>query len=295
MSFHPELTSAHPVAPWPMSSNGKGAAHLFREFKGVWGFVFVLALLFPLLATAEGDGFASKSVGHNLSSNNHLLDPHQVSLGTLYCGVGVTENWSVGTSPFAITSFGMINGLSRWAWNISETERLGFEASYYKTFRDKTEREKQLDSCSACTMNGFTSFEMEAWVSKFTYSRNFLNNYRFSWTQSIYYYVNDERPFSLRMDPQNDNRYAFNSTTLNEFQLSKNTFLNLEAGFWGMNYTYPYVHLGASFDFQSDNLLFGIGASTTISPGFPEEKIKYFAGYDSRASLHPEVQMQLFF
>lgn len=228
--------------------------------------------------------FGSRSIGHLVTTNNNVLRKGEVSVGTLYAGVGVTDKLTVGTSPFVLMAFNMYNFLARAAQDVSKNERIGFEFEYFKTFETgEGERSSRYD------------FQMEAWSSKITYSHRLLNWYRANLTGSFFYYIDETWPFSLRMDPANTDRYACNLTSLHEIRLSRNIFINLEGGFWGLNYTYPYYHAGATLNLQNDRFLFGIGASTTFSPSFPEEKARSFAGYDSRQSVHPELQMQAFF
>ena len=258
-------------------------------------------------ARAAADSFESRSIGHLVSSNNALLKPGEMAFGTLYTGIGITPNWSLGTSPFGMLSFKMSNVMSRWARNISATERLGFELDYFKSYGEISDRDRKwknycdefLDpECSKGQYPyGFSSFKMEAWAAKFTYSRAQTSAYRFSATGSFYYYIDDERPFSLRMDPQNSDAFAANLTTLHEFKLQEGVFLALELGAWGLNYVYPYIHSGATIEFQSlrKNVFLGFGATSTFSPSFPASKAKNFAGYDSRASYHPEIQVEIFF
>jgi hypothetical protein len=248
------------------------------------------------------DSFGSLSLGHLVSSNNNVLQAGQASVGSLFAGVGLTDELMVGFSPFVAATYGMNNFISRYAANISRRERVGLDFQYFKTYaQDPNEHgDPSLCKTNPCQIrdqypDGFYSFKMEAWDAKATYNYQFTNFYRFNFTGSFYYYIDDERPFSLRMDPENLDAYALNVTTLHEFRLMKNVYLNLESGLWGINYEYPYIHSGFSIDLQYEHFLLGLGASSTWSPGLPEYKAKMFAGYDSRLAVHPEVQVQLIF
>jgi hypothetical protein len=232
--------------------------------------------------------FGSKSMGHLLTSNNNMLEEGHVGVGTLYAAYGITPNWMLGTSPFAFWGFDMYNFQSRWAWNVSGKEKFGMQFEYYKTYKDEPQDYQEFGP-------GQYNFQMEAWDLKVTYSRVIAPYYKLNWTTSYFYYIDDTRPFSLRMDPVNGDRYSLNSTTLHEIKFSRNVFFNFEAGFFGMNYTYPYLHGGASLGLQNEEFLFSLGVTSTFSPSFPAEKARWFAGYDSRASFHPEIQVQAFF
>jgi hypothetical protein len=249
----------------------------------------------PRSNNAKADVFSSHSIGHILSSNNHTLSKGQMSVGTLYAGVGITDLWTLGISPFAASSFSMISLSSRAAVNISPSRRVGFQTDYYKTYGQESDSDRYFRTSFGRYPFGFDSFEMEAWTAKLTASEDMSEIYRLSITASYFYYINDERPFSLRMDPQNSDRYSVNLTSLHEIKFSDIFYISGECGFWGINYTYPYVHSGLTFGIQGKNWLIALGASTTFSPQFPREKRKNFAGYASTLSIHPEFQVQLFF
>jgi hypothetical protein len=256
----------------------------------------------PKNTSVARDQFGSLSLGHLVTSNNNVLKAGQVSAGSLFAGIGVTDGLMVGMSPFVAATYGMNNFIGRFATNVTSRERIGFDFQYFKTYaQDPTEHgNPALCKTKPCQIrdeypNGFDSFKMEAWDAKFTYSLLVEKYYRFSMTGSFYYYIDDERPFSLRMDPENLDPYALTITTLHEIRLSKGVFINLEGGMWGINYQYPYIHSGCSLDLQYEHFLLGMGASSTYSPSFPEDKAKMFKGYDSRLAVHPEVQIQLVF
>lgn len=262
------------------------------------------------------DTFGSRSLGHLLTSNNAMLKKNEIAFGSLYVGYGITDSWTVATSPFVYMMFLTSNFATRWAQNISATQRVGFEFQYFKSFgaespNDRSWREfcgmgepipfgSKIQRWNDCDgkwnyPNGFESIQMEAYASKFTYSNRITPFYKINLTSSYFYYIDDERPFSLRMDPQNDDRFALSLTTLHEMRITENIFLNFEAGIWGLNYTYPYIHAGTTFNVQNKHFLAGVGASTTFSPSFPQEKVRLFRGYDSRMSFHPELQIETFF
>lgn len=264
-------------------------------------FVLLLASVFSLCAHAQSEStlklekpsktvqtkstqgkFGSRSIGHLVTPNNNLLEKGETGFGTLYAAYGFTDHFSFGVSPFALLGFNMVNFMGRLAKDVSTKERVGFDFAYFKTFDDGDRTDYQ--------------FKMEAWDIKFTYNNLLKPWYRMNISTSFYYYINDERPFSLRMDPGRAGEpYALNLTSLHEFRLMEGLFVNFEGGFWGLNYAYPYYHVGTTLNMQSESFLFGLGVSTTFSPSFPKEKAKTFAGYESPQSIHPELQVQAFF
>jgi hypothetical protein len=266
----------------------------------IFCFTLLNALLLRLPAESFDD-FGSLSIGHNLTSNSRTLERDQWSLGTLYLGYGVTDELSVGVSPFLLLNYQMANFLLRHGLQISDRTRLGFDFSYFKTFGGRFEDVTYCPPGSDFDGNGCfiqkrhrSGFSMEATAVKVTLSHLVTESYRMNFTLSHFYYFNEEMPFSFRMDPANSDPYAVNLTSLHELRVSQHFFINLEAGFWGLNYQYPYYHAGLTLNLQSEYILFSVGASTTFSPSFPAERARRFAGYDSRSSLHPELQIQIF-
>lgn len=252
------------------------------------------------------DDFASQSIGHNLSPSGKTLRQRQVSIGTFYVGVGLTDHWTLGFSPFVWSTYKMQHFGTRYSMDWKAGHRFIVSGDYFKTFGPESSSDRfWREACANhwyerdCARGrypwGFTSFKMEAWSIKLTDSLQVSPLYRLNLTASYYYYIDDEKPFSLRMDPQNKDPYALAFSSLHELRLLKNVYWNLESGIWGANYTYPYLHLGSTINLQLPKTLIGAGASTTWSPTFPSEKARRFAGYQSQQSIHPEIQVQLFY
>ncbi len=250
------------------------------------------------------DEFGSYSIGHNLSTNGRTLKKGQTSIGTLYLAHGLTEEWSIGLSPFVLHSFEMFNLMTRIGLPISKTQRFSIDLAYFKTFGGRQVR----NPSGYCYQNpqtlevvcpetiGYTGFVMEAANAKLTFSQQVLSGYRLNSTLSYFYFWDDRSPFSFRMDPANPDPFTLNLTTLHEFRIMDSLFLNYEVGLWGMNYQYPYFHTGLSLGMQTFKWLISFGLSTTYSFSFPERRFKSFpAGYTSQASIHPEFEIQYFF
>lgn len=243
----------------------------------------------------------------------NVLKENEISVGTFFLGYGITDNWTIGTSPFVLASYSMYNLGSRYAVDLTPTDRVVFAFEYFKTFGAESDVDRRsrencqlgvdyglVDYINECARTlypkGFSSFKMEAVAYKLNFSRQIDSDYKLNVTGSYYYYMDDEKPFSLRMDPLNNDKFAINLTTLHEFRLNKKAYFNLEAGLWGMNYTHPYYHLGTSFSLQLTSAsLVSAGVSSTWSPSFPKEKARVYSGYDSTRSIHPEIQVQYYF
>jgi len=272
--------------------------------------MLVYLLFFLLSASSEEpslSSFQSRSIGHLLTSNNYTLPQNGTSIGSMYAGYGITDQWTVVTSPFVWASFYMLNFTSRYATSISTREKIGFDLGYFKTLESHTSEYKglcsrtysgaQIDACAQQLerTRGFKNFQMEAASTKLSYTRLLRPSYRFSFSLSYFYYWDDRRPFSLRMDPQNNDKYSLSLTTLHEIQINKKKYINLEAGFWGLNYHFVYYHIGASYSYQTENWLWSLGASSTLNPSFPKNREREFNFYNSSIAIHPEIQIQYFF
>tara|TARA_Y100001935_G_scaffold255609_1_gene269940 strand:- start:5510 stop:6280 length:771 start_codon:yes stop_codon:yes gene_type:complete len=229
------------------------------------------------LAAAHKEIFKSKSIGHILTPNTNVLQKGELSAGSLYLGYGATDSLTVATSPFLYLSYGMHNLFLRLSQFIDDSKRLAFELGYYKSFGH--------------------SYQMEASSAKATFSIE-SPLYRFNLSTSVYSYFDDTRPFSLRMEPYNSDTYSLNLSTLHEFALRKNLFLNFEIGSLGLNYHYPYLHLGTSVAYQFEKLFVGLGASVTTAPQIPPERSQFYGSVDQtwkNSQVHPEIQLQYFF
>lgn len=256
---------------------------------------------------AVNQSFRSLSTGHLLSSNNTVLQKKQFAVGTMYTGYGLSDRWTIVTSPFVLYDFEMLNFQSRYAWDLKKDRRLGIDVGYFKSLQNKNSEylgycraqvpPVSIEQCIEATEKsaGYKKFKMEAWSVKTTYTQLMHKNYRLNATLGYFHYIDDTRPFSFRMDPANNDKYALSLTSLHEFKISKKKFINLEAGFWGLNYQHPYYHIGLTYGYQTQRWLFSAGASSTFHPDFPNEKVRKFAYYDSRFSIHPEIQIQRFF
>ncbi len=257
----------------------------------------------PFSKKVTNDSFGSYSLGHNLTSNGRTLRRRQWTLGTLYAAFGLSNQLSVGVSPFVWDAFDMFNLMARYGWDLGSTSRLSWDVAYFKTMGGREIRSEGIycptnpSDLSKCRQwrPQYTGFLMEAFSVKATLSERVKDYYRFHSTLSYFYYFDDRLPFSFRMDPANGDRFTFNLTTLHELRLNPFCFFNYELGIWGANYQYPYIHTGLSLNLQKYRWLFGFGVSTTFSPSFPENLKQVFVGYDSRASIHPEFEIQYFF
>jgi hypothetical protein len=117
------------------------------------------------------------------------------------------------------------------------------------------------------------------------------------------------------MDPGSDSiRGQLDFTQLTEIKLANPHYrLGLEAGVLGVNYLYPYLHLGTSLTYLTPRWLVQVGASYTIQVRELFQESGWHPGrFDSRlhtsqsdgqiyyfrylqTALHPEIQLQYYF
>ncbi|MGZ3727560.1 MAG: hypothetical protein ACXWQQ_17455, partial [Pseudobdellovibrio sp.] len=152
------------------------------------------------------------------------------------------------------------------------------------------------------------------WTS---YSAHALYSYRYEGGVTQYfnlkysYYLNDEMPYSLRMDPGSDDiRDQIDTSTLVKIPIKDGLSLGLETGLLGLNYVKPYAHMGASLAIQKSDWLVQVGASYTVavdelgtSAGteigrmdnrvhYSEIAHQYYTERYLQVAVHPEIQIQ---
>jgi hypothetical protein len=116
------------------------------------------------------------------------------------------------------------------------------------------------------------------------------------------YFFDETAPFSLRREPYNTDAYQVSLSALNEIRLPAGFGILVEFGMLGLNYVYPEMHYGLSVNHRSNHFLVQLGFSQTMTAGtlsrlFKTNQIVSLTGGDPGYdfSMHPEVQLQLFF
>jgi len=253
----------------------KGRALIIAVILGV-------ALLgFPEAARAsEGNSIL---FGHNLSPTTYTLKKGVASFGNFVAGLGVTDNLTLGVSPWMYTSYNMYSFVARYGKALDDDHRLGVQAAYFKTDHINNDI-YQMDAASVWTTIGrrVTSY----------YTIDLIGNYMYFFDETI--------PFSLRREPHNNQPWQISLTTLQEIRLPEGFGLTAEIGVLGLNYAYPQAFVGASMNWRNEWLLVQLGYSqnSTVT-GFNRLYTSDQAAMNRDASddqaVHPEVHFQAFF
>ncbi len=251
-------------------------------------------------------------VGHNLFTTSYLMPSGRWTVGNYFLGAGVTPWMMVATSPWLLVNYNMFNLVLKFGTpNGNAINRFSFEASAFKTYTGMWNLYKQM---SAWLRGTFTHRWSGGWAT------HFGGNYQYFW--------NDDNPFSLRPTGWNSDRYTLSLGMLNELDLGGGYTLFLETGCLGLNYKYPFAHVGISLNrrFSWGYIQFGASVSRRAAPGAPKSPSDFSttAAYNSWAQtyysgggnsdyviwqfdqsidwnlqgktlLHPEIQVQYFF
>jgi hypothetical protein len=268
-------------------------------------------------------------IGHNLTPSTDVAGKYKVTLGNYAAGIGLTENLFVATSPWILYSYNTSNIHLKYSHVLTPKSTAGVFVSYF----DSYDSESLMGSAPYGTGPGYTPFasgeamptgaSITAGTNRYqwtSYSVHGLYSYRYNSGSTQYfnvkysYFVNDEMPYSLRMDPGDDNiRDQIDVSTLFKIPVEDGVSLALEGGLLGANYKKPFAHMGASFVFQKPEWLVQVGASYTapldelgrssaFEVGRMDQRLHYSQIADQyyterylQVALHPEIQIQFNF
>lgn len=282
----------------------------------------------------------SKAVflGHNTSPSSYSLGKGQVTVGNFGIAMGITEQITVATSPWLWASYEAANVHLKWTRATQDDSRVGILVSYFETFGEKSflkcagdwegylcpnqsseivQERRQANPLGYQLMEAIaavpTRYQFQAVATHLLYAidsgrQTYHFNLKFS------YFFNDDRPYSIRIDPGSDEiKGQVDATVLLEHRTNENLRFNFESGILGLNAFVPSGHIGASAAWNSGLWLVQFGASATwMLPntgsrmfeylGSSEVRIHtakdgqhYFGSRYHQTSIHPEVQIQYFF
>lgn len=260
--------------------------------------VVLLALMISLNASADtGESRigrssfpsatpAKKSVlfGHNLAVTTQTLKKGSLTFGNFAAGIGVTDNLTIATSPWLLNSYNMYSLIGRARWQWSQNIDLGWQVAYFKT-----------DTFYP------NIYQMEAISNWWTVGYQPSKRYSLSVSLHHAFFMDETIPFSLRQEPFTDEPYQFSLSTLQTVSVMENYGLGIEAGVLGLNYKYPYAHLGISAHFQWPSWLvqLGVSASAIISSldvyTQTQADSQFIEAGAATTVIHPEINLQYFF
>lgn len=247
------------------------------------GKIVLLAVLFMTVFSLKSQ--ASFSFGHNLAATSDTLQQGQSTAGTYALGYGLTDRLTVATSPWLIFGYNLNNAIVRHSIPVSADYEIGQQLAYFDT---------NLKLGDAYLMRAMSYSLTWKAVLDSSYTLYVCGNYMYFW--------DERKPFSLRREPYNNQPYQFSISTLHQFHLSKNFLTQFEAGVLGANYTYPFLHGGASLGYFGKTFSYQVGASVSRvgqpnhwrQPDYYNESA--VEGESTQAlSVHPEVQLQAWF
>lgn len=232
---------------------------------------------------AAAPALPQKSFGHNLAPSNETLSKGQWTAGSYYLGTGITDDLTVGLSPWILFGYNLDNLIIKYKHKFQSDEYMSHQLAFFTTNNQLGNRYKQTS--------------LSYWL---TYGPSF-ENYKCLFTLNYMYFWNETRPFSLRREPFNNQAQQITITSLHQFQFSPRTILQFELGILGINYSFPNLSAGASWlHYFASNWSTQIGASFSKRIGYPRSPdpndtyIKAEENYYSD-SIHPEIQFQYWF
>lgn len=235
--------------------------------------------------------------GHNLSPTTETLKTGKFTAGFAAVTLGVTDNLTVGTSPWIAWDYNMINLAVRWKHKIDPQNTIGLQTHYFNTYNEDKKRFER------------TTYSMHAISQFFTYSYRLAKQTNLILNINPMYFFDEEVPFSLRRSGATEDSYQINSTALLQTRILPWFTTNIELGVLGANYTYPQMITGLSGTFFiGQSFLFQLGFNITAVPramfgsqgvdsNSTVRSFRTFFKQDLQIdrSAHPEIQIEYFF
>lgn len=227
-------------------------------------------------------------VGHSLSQTSYTLPEGKWMVGTFALGYGLTNNVTLGTSPWLLTLYNMPNVLLRTKKELSASSAIGVHLGYMKTAEYLR-----------------NDYSMELFYGNLLYSAVINKNIRTHFQVNAMEFINEARPFSIRVSrPSTPVQVSIsNVSEISIFKKRNHEIgLGLEFGYLGVNESTPYMHGGFSVYRKTKGLLLQVGMSLSASNNVGVSDFSYVGrgnlppGREFREILtHPEVQVQYYF
>lgn len=242
------------------------------------------------------------SWGHNLSPTTNTLPEKTVSAGIYLLGYGFSDDIMIATSPWFHMFYNMDSYIIKSKLHNGKDYSIAFQTAYFKS-----KNKAQIENSDRNQFVG-NYYQMEAILSNLIFTKKITPYYIFSTNFGHHYYLDETVPFSVRRESFKDSPYQFNLSTYHEFLLEENFSIGTEFGLLGMNYLYPQVITGISFNFKgaSWQMQLGVSVTGTSKAYLSSKKVdnnRANNGYTSSErengkvdfSAHPEIQLQYYF
>jgi len=227
-------------------------------------------------------------VGHSLSQTSYTLPKGKWMVGTFALGYGISNNITLGTSPWLLTLYNMPNVLLRTKKEISTSSAIGLHIGYMKTAEYLR-----------------NEYEMELLYGNLIYSFVVNKNIRTHFQANLMNFISESRPFSIRVSrPTLTSQISLsNISEVAVYKKGSHEFgFGAEVGYLGVNESRPYMHGGFSIYRKTKNLFLQAGLSLSASNNVGVSDFSYVGqgnlppGGEFREILtHPEIQVQYYF
>lgn len=212
--------------------------------------------------------------GHNFTPTTSVLKANSWTAGSAALGYGITDELSVSTSPFLLATYNMASANLRFTRETDfDFHAISGEIKYFKTFEFGDYKQESV----------FASISARQDVSELI---TFYHSFGFQ------HYINDERPYSLRLDSENSSKHHLHLSTMANFTLNESWGLMTEFGLLGLNYARQYLHFGFSVHYAQKwgSVQLGYSISNQMVPIRNSEFETTWFG--DKRFFHPEIQIQ---
>ena len=252
-------------------------------------------------SSAFGEQPYAMPFGHDTSTTSYTLHGGECTAGLQTVACGVSNYFSLGTSPWLFDEYNMVNFLARLRLRTSETSQDTIQVGYFKTYE---------------TVNHAAQADYQMDLTWFYFVRTlFLTpDAAVHLNAQAMYFRDDKRPFSLRRPWLDRRPVQLNATALTELHVIGGWYINAELGILGLIQSSPEYLFAVTFEYRLRNWLFHGGISQlgtyeafwhplrridhqqyrrTVDGGFNGPLFSSMAEYDY--SIHPEFALQYYF
>ncbi len=257
-------------------------------------FLIVTCILFTEYLAFASDPLVMP-IGHDLDMTGSTLKSGHCTVGIQFAGCGLSDQFTLGTSPWLLTDYNSYNLFGRYSLNETSIHRQAFQMAYIKSYFLPEDPRNHI-------------YKMELIWIHFIHSAFVAPHYTAHFNVSGMYFWNETAPFSLRRPSFYKDPYQLNFGVLNEINLTGGLYLNAEVAILDAVKKYFHLHLGMSLEYRTEHWLthFGLSQSQTFNSfqsAYKRDNQEVFSGYGlideelvkSDYSIHPEITIQYYF
>jgi hypothetical protein len=196
-----------------------------------------LAVIFFLVISSRAYGEQPYALpfGHDTSSTSYTLHSKECTIGLQTLACGISNYFSLGTSPWLFTDYNMLNMLGRLRLRTSDKSQDSIQIGYFKTFP---------------TVNHPVQGDYQMDLTWLYFIRTvFLTpDANIHLNAQAMYFRDDTRPFSLRRPWIDRKPMQLNATALTELHVLGGWYLNAELGILGLIQSNPEYLFAITFE-----------------------------------------------